>query len=78
MTFTSNTPTGAIPTAVTAKPTRLTPRHPRRISVTVSYAVHEALVARSNAEGRSVSNLCAFLLEESVHPEASLLLRDRA
>ena len=41
-------------------------RQPRRITITLSYNVHEALLDRSEQEGRSVSNLCAFLLEESL------------
>jgi hypothetical protein len=49
---------------------RLLQRQPRRITITLSFHVHEALVHRSNEEGRSVSNLCAFLLEESLrHPQ---------
>ncbi|MCS5699201.1 hypothetical protein NZK32_09140 [Cyanobium sp. FGCU-52] len=45
-------------------------RQPRRITITLSYNVHEALLDRSEEEGRSVSNLCAFLLEESLrHPQ---------
>jgi|GEM_PF-4836618 len=48
---------------------RLLQRQPRRITITLSYHVHEALLSRSEEEGRSVSNLCAFLLEESLrHP----------
>ncbi|MCP9911004.1 hypothetical protein KBZ15_14015, partial [Cyanobium sp. BA20m-p-22] len=42
---------------------RILQRQPRRISITLSYHVHEALLSRSEEEGRSVSNLCAFLLE---------------
>ncbi|MCS5700173.1 hypothetical protein NZK32_14110 [Cyanobium sp. FGCU-52] len=50
---------------------RLLQRQPRRITITLSYHVHEALLNRSEEEGRSVSNLCAFLLEESLrHPQA--------
>ncbi len=41
-------------------------RQPQRISVTISYRVHQALLRRSEEEGRSMSNLCAFLLEESL------------
>ena len=49
---------------------RLLQRQPRRITITLSYHVHEALLSRSEEEGRSVSNLCAFLLEESLrHPQ---------
>ena len=51
-------------------PLRVLQRQPRRISITLSYHVHEALLSRSENEGRSVSNLCAFLLEDA-------LLRDQ-
>ena len=44
-------------------------RHPRRISLTLNQAVHEALLIRSKNEGRSVSNLCAFLLEHALTAE---------
>lgn len=45
---------------------RVMQRQPRRISITLSYHVHEALLSRSEEEGRSVSNLCAFLLEDAL------------
>jgi hypothetical protein len=38
-------------------------RAPKRLATTVNYAIHEYLVKRSTEEGRSVSNLCAFILE---------------
>lgn len=41
-------------------------RKPRRISITLSFYVYEELLKRSDLEGRSVSNLCAFLLEEAL------------
>jgi macrodomain Ter protein organizer (MatP/YcbG family) len=44
-------------------------RQPRRISITLSYFVHEALLSRSEEEGRSVSNLCAFLLEDALREQ---------
>jgi macrodomain Ter protein organizer (MatP/YcbG family) len=44
-------------------------RHPRRISISLSHAVHEALLSRSDNEGRSVSNLCAYLLEHALEAE---------
>ncbi len=57
---------------------RVLQRQPKRISITLSYHVHEALLTRSEEEGRSVSNLCAFLLEDalrdpqrSLHPQQS-------
>ncbi len=42
---------------------RILQRQPRRISITLSFHVHEKLLKRSEEEGRSMSNLCAFLLE---------------
>lgn len=51
---------------------RVMQRQPQRISITISFRVHQALLQRSEEEGRSMSNLCAFLLEESLLHEASL------
>jgi macrodomain Ter protein organizer (MatP/YcbG family) len=48
---------------------RVLQRQPRRISITLSYHVHEALLTRSEEEGRSVSNLCAFLLEDALREQ---------
>lgn len=45
---------------------RVLQRQPKRISITLSHNVHESLLTRSEEEGRSVSNLCAFLLEEAL------------
>lgn len=45
-------------------------RQPRRISITISYQVFQTLLNRSEEEGRSMSNLCAFLLEEVLHQQA--------
>jgi hypothetical protein len=53
---------------------RLMQRQPRRITITLSYHVHEALLARSDEEGRSVSNLCAFLLEDALRHSSGTLL----
>ena len=46
-------------------------RHPVRITITVSQSVYDYLGQRSQEEGRSLSNLAAFLLEDTVE-EASL------
>ena len=51
---------------------RMLQRQPRRITITLSYHVHEALLTRSEEEGRSVSNLCAYLLEDSLRNPARL------
>ena len=39
-------------------------RKPQRITITVSHYVHEALVDESLAQGRSLSNLASFWLEQ--------------
>lgn len=57
---------------------RVMQRQPRRISITLSFQVHEALLCRSEEEGRSLSNLCAFLLEEALRDSTRLLLEPRA
>lgn len=41
-------------------------RKSRRISITVSEKVYTALSSKSDAEGRSLSNLAAFLLEKAI------------
>lgn len=45
-------------------------RKPQRISITISQSTYDRLIARSDLEGRSVSNLAAYLLENGlVQPE---------
>lgn len=53
---------------------RILQRQPRRISITLSYHVHESLLQRSEEEGRSMSNLCAFLLEDALRHNGQPLL----
>lgn len=38
-------------------------RKPVRISITISHALHQALLRISDEQGRSLSNLAAYLLE---------------
>ena len=38
-------------------------RKPVRISITISHALHQALLHISDDQGRSLSNLAAYLLE---------------
>ena len=45
-------------------------RKPQRITITVSAVVVERLTARAMAEGRSLSNLAASLLELALAPVA--------
>jgi len=48
--------------------------HPVRITITVSQSVYDYLGQRSHQEGRSMSNLAAFILENTAQ-EASLTNR---
>jgi hypothetical protein len=41
-------------------------RSPQRVSVTLNAAIYERLIHRADDEGRSLSNLIAFLLETAM------------
>lgn len=41
-------------------------REPRRLSITVSASVYQSLLDRSDQQGRSLSNLAAYLLEQGL------------
>ena len=47
------------------------PPKPQRITVTIPSKLHQDLVDRSDREGRSLSNLVAFLLEVALSKSAS-------
>ncbi len=40
-------------------------RSGRRVTLTIHYALHEHLIQSSMEQGRSLSNLCAYLIERS-------------
>ena len=42
-------------------------RSPKRVTITLPYSTLEMLVKRSNEEGRSLSNLAAFILEQGIN-----------
>lgn len=42
-------------------------RKPVRITITVSHGTHLALTERCDEEGRSLSNLAAYMLETSLN-----------
>lgn len=44
-------------------------RGPVRISTTLHRALYETLSTRARQEGRSMSNLIAYLLERALHPD---------
>lgn len=39
---------------------------PRRVSITLPEPIYRQLLERSNEQGRSISNLAAFLLEQAI------------
>ena len=41
-------------------------RKPRRVSITLPEPIYRELLERSNEQGRSISNLAAFLLEQAI------------
>lgn len=47
-------------------PTALAFRAPHRISITLAHNTYQQLLERSDFEGRSLSNLAAYLLETSL------------
>lgn len=49
-------------------PSALSLKRPQRISATVADRVWAELIRRSEEEGRSVSNLVAYLLERALFP----------
>jgi hypothetical protein len=42
-------------------------RSPKRITITIPHYTLEALIKRSDEEGRSMSNLAAFILEQGLN-----------
>lgn len=47
-------------------------RSPRRVTITLPYATFQDLQERADGEGRSLSNLAAYLLESSLHPPEAI------
>jgi hypothetical protein len=43
--------------------------YPRRITITINHQLSEHLLKRADYEGRSLSNLCAFLLENAMEDD---------
>ena len=41
-------------------------RSPQRVSITISWHLHQRMLERSDFEGRSFSNLAAHLLEQAM------------
>ena len=47
--------------------TTLLTRKPTRVTITIPWSLRQELEERSTKEGRSLSNLIAYLLEYSLH-----------
>jgi hypothetical protein len=52
-------------------------RAPVRISITLPFMTYQALESHSTFEGRSLSNLCAYLLQRDVEALAQQPVQDR-
>jgi hypothetical protein len=48
---------------------RLFVRSPKRLTITIPFSTFEKIISRSNEEGRSLSNLAAYLLERGVEQQ---------
>jgi hypothetical protein len=53
-------------TAMNAEEIRIAFRKPVRITITVPHSTHQALALRSDQEGRSLSNLAAYMIEHAL------------
>lgn len=45
------------------------PRGTKRVTIVIPLLLHARLLERSNSEGRSFSNLCAYILESAMDPD---------
>ena len=52
-------------------------RAPVRISITLPYLIHKQLDDRATFEGRSLSNLCAYLLQRGIEAQTRQPVQDR-
>jgi hypothetical protein len=66
--FTNATPCAATSAVTTSSTLEFHLRTPKRLSVTLPQTTYENLVQKSSWEGRSISNLAAFLLESALTP----------
>ena len=51
---------------INSDPRSIISRAPKRITITIPHATFEAIVQRSDDEGRSMSNLAAYILEKGL------------
>lgn len=52
--------------SVNSSPRSQASKAPKRITITIPFSTFQALERRSTEEGRSLSNLAAYLLERSL------------
>lgn len=67
-----------VPMSATLSKLPLAQRNPRRLSITVPFHVFASLEERATAEGRSLSNLCAYLIEAHLHQQPAPAARRQA
>lgn len=51
-------------------------RSPRRLTVTIPYGTYRELIERSDEQGRSLSNLAAYLLESALVRDQAVYMED--
>jgi hypothetical protein len=56
----------AVPTLSLGDRVAVAKRRPQRVTITVSYALHQRLTDQADYQGRSFSNLAAVLLETAL------------
>ena len=63
--MTPSSQAGLVPVAaaLSATAAELAKRRPQRVTITLPWGTHDRLLERSAYEGRSLSSLCAHLLE---------------
>lgn len=64
-----------VPMSATLSTLPLAQRNPRRLSITVPFHVFASLEERATAEGRSLSNLCAYLIEAHLQQQPAPVAR---
>ena len=67
-----------VPNATAVSPVPPMQRKPQRVSVTISWALYQRLLERSDFEGRSLSNLAAHILEAGCQEQLVPIVQRRA
>lgn len=51
-------------------------RTPRRLTITIPHGIYRELIERSDEQGRSLSNLAAYLLESALVTDQAMPMED--